>query len=39
MINFKIGFDMFFIPVYSLAMAGTALAALIGFAIEDPKLG
>ena len=30
---------MFFVSVYSLAMASTALAVLLGCAVEDPKLG
>jgi len=30
---------MFFVTVYSLAMASTALAVLLGCAVEDPKLG
>ena len=30
---------MYFVSVYSLAMASTALAVLLGCSVEDPKLG
>lgn len=39
MINFLGGFGIFFISVYSLAMASTALAVLLGCSVTDPKLG
>jgi hypothetical protein len=39
MIDFQGGFFIFFVSVYSLAMASTALAVLLGCAVEDPKLG
>eukprot|EP00980_Cylindrotheca_fusiformis_P029250 scaffold22772_cov130-Cylindrotheca_fusiformis.AAC.2 len=32
-------FGMFYITVYMLAMASTALAVMLGSAVEDPKLG
>jgi hypothetical protein len=39
MIGFQTTFGLFFATVYSLAMAGTALAVLLGCAVEDTKLG
>ena len=39
MISFEGGFGLFFVTVYSLAMASTALSVLLGCAVEDPKLG
>jgi ABC-type multidrug transport system permease subunit len=39
MIGFQASFGIFFATVYSLAMASTALAVLLGCAVEDPKLG
>jgi ABC-type multidrug transport system permease subunit len=39
LINFNSGFGIFFITIYALAMSSTALAVLLGCAIEDPKLG
>ena len=39
MIGFQSNFGMFFVVVYSLAMASTALAVLLGCSVEDPKLG
>jgi hypothetical protein len=39
MIGFQTTFGLFFATVYSLAMASTALAVLLGCAVEDPKLG
>jgi ABC-type multidrug transport system permease subunit len=39
MIGFQTSFGLFFATVYSLAMASTALAVLLGCAVEDPKLG
>jgi ABC-type multidrug transport system permease subunit len=39
LISFTSGFGMFYITIYALAMASTALAVLLGCAIEDPKLG
>ena len=38
MISFQAGFGIFFVTVYALAMASTALAVLLGCAVEDPKL-
>lgn len=32
-------FFLFAVTVFSLAMASTALAVLLGCAVEDPKLG
>ena len=39
MIDFQGGFVIFFVCVYTLAMASTALAVLLGCSVEDPKLG
>jgi ABC-type multidrug transport system permease subunit len=39
MIGFQTSFGLFFITIYALAMASTALAVLLGCAVEDPKLG
>ena len=39
MIGFQMSFIMFFSITYTLAMASTALAVLLGCAVEDPKLG
>jgi ABC-type multidrug transport system permease subunit len=39
LISFTTGFGIFFITIYALAMSSTALAVLLGCAIEDPKLG
>jgi ABC-type multidrug transport system permease subunit len=39
MIGFQTSFGLFFITIYTLAMASTALAVLLGCAVEDPKLG
>jgi ABC-type transport system involved in multi-copper enzyme maturation permease subunit len=39
LISFTAGFGIFYITVYALAMSSTALAVLLGCAIEDPKLG
>jgi hypothetical protein len=39
LIDFQGGFPIFWATVYSLAMASTALAVLLGCAVEDPKLG
>lgn len=38
MISFQAPFAIFYAVVYSLAMASTALAVLLGCAVEDPKL-
>jgi ABC-type multidrug transport system permease subunit len=38
MIEFQQNFMMFWATVYSLAMASTALAVLLGCSVEDPKL-
>jgi ABC-type multidrug transport system ATPase subunit len=39
LIGFKSDFGMFYLILYALAMASTAVAVLLGCAIEDPKLG
>ena len=39
LIEFQAGFGILFIVIYSLAMASTALAVMLGCAVEDPKLG
>ena len=39
MIGFGGGFGLFFVTVYTLAMASTALSVLLGCSVEDPKLG
>ena len=39
MIGFQMAFSMLYAINYSLAMASTALAVLLGCAVEDPKLG
>jgi ABC-type multidrug transport system ATPase subunit len=39
MIGFQTSFGLFFVIVYVLAMASTALAVMLGCAVEDPKLG
>lgn len=39
LIAFQGGFFMFTATTYSLAMSSTALAVLLGCAVEDPKLG
>jgi hypothetical protein len=39
LIEFQAGFGIFFVIVYGLAMANTALAVLLGCSVEDPKLG
>lgn len=39
MIGFQSQYGIFFAAVYSLAMASTALAVVLGCAVEDPKLG
>lgn len=39
LIGFKAGFGMFYLTIYTLAMSSTALAVMLGCAIEDPKLG
>lgn len=38
MIGYQASFGVFFSAVYSLAMASTALAVLLGCFVEDPKL-
>lgn len=37
-IGFQAGFGIFYVSVYGLAMASTALGVLLGSAVEDPKL-
>ena len=39
LIEFQAGFGILYIIVYTLAMASTALAVLLGCSVEDPKLG
>lgn len=39
LIGFQSGFGMFYVTIYLLAMSSTALAVLLGCAVEDPKLG
>jgi ABC-type multidrug transport system permease subunit len=39
MIGYQTTFGLYFCVIYSLAMASTALAVLLGCAVEDPKLG
>eukprot|EP00980_Cylindrotheca_fusiformis_P027777 scaffold22559_cov111-Cylindrotheca_fusiformis.AAC.16 len=39
LISFKAGFGIFYITIYALSMASTALAVMLGCAVEDPKLG
>jgi ABC-type multidrug transport system permease subunit len=38
MIEFQAGFGITYVVIYSLAMASTALAVLLGCSVEDPKL-
>jgi hypothetical protein len=39
LIEFQGNFFLYFVAVYTLAMASTALAVLLGCSIEDPKMG
>jgi ABC-type multidrug transport system permease subunit len=39
MIGLQSSFGMLFLNVYTLAMASTAMAVMLGCAVEDPKLG
>ena len=39
LIGFQSNFFIFFLNVYVLAMSSTALAVMLGCAVEDPKLG
>ncbi len=39
LIEFRADFFMFYLNMYALAMASTALAVLLGCSVEDPKLG
>ena len=39
LISFNAPFGIFYLCVYSLAMASTALAVMLGCSVEDPKLG
>jgi ABC-type multidrug transport system permease subunit len=39
LISFKSNFGIFYLAIYALAMSSTALAVLLGCAVEDPKLG
>jgi ABC-type multidrug transport system permease subunit len=38
MVGFSANFGIFYASIYTLAMASTALAVLLGSAVEDPKL-
>ena len=38
LIGFQGNFGMYFVTVYTLAMASTALAVALGCSVEDPKL-
>ena len=39
MVDFQSNFGLFYLTVYALAMASTALAVTLGCSVEDPKLG
>ena len=39
MVSFNSNFGMFYAAVYTLAMSSTAMAVMLGCAVEDPKLG
>jgi ABC-type multidrug transport system permease subunit len=39
MIGFSSNFGLFYLIIYALAMASTALAVMLGCSVEDPKLG
>ncbi|KAL3907555.1 MAG: hypothetical protein SGILL_008825 [Bacillariaceae sp.] len=39
LIGFQSQFGLFYVNVYSLAMASTAISVALGCAVEDPKLG
>ncbi|CAB9512460.1 Putative white-brown complex homolog protein 30 [Seminavis robusta] len=39
MVGFQSNFLFFYLTVYALAMSSTALAVMLGCAVEDPKLG
>lgn len=39
LIEFRSDFLMYYLNMYALAMASTALAVLLGCSVEDPKLG
>jgi ABC-type multidrug transport system ATPase subunit len=39
LVGFQSAFGMFYLIIYALAMASTALAVMLGCAVEDPKLG
>jgi ABC-type multidrug transport system permease subunit len=39
MIGLQSSFGMLFLNIYTLAMASTAMAVMLGCAVEDPKLG
>lgn len=39
MIGFQSNFLLFYVTPYGLAMASTAMAVMLGCAVEDPKLG
>ena len=38
LVEFQGGFGIFYVTIYSLAMASTALGVLLGSSVEDPKL-
>lgn len=39
LVSFQSNFGLFYIATYALAMTSTALAVLVGCAVEDPKMG
>jgi len=39
MVGFQSNFGWFYLTTYALAMSSTALAVMLGCAVEDPKLG
>ena len=39
MVGFNSPWGIFYLAIYALAMSSTALAVLLGCAVEDPKLG
>ncbi|KAL7557523.1 hypothetical protein ACA910_005277 [Epithemia clementina (nom. ined.)] len=38
MINFQMNYGLYYVTIYSLAMASTALAVLLGASLENPKV-
>ena len=39
MVGFKSSFGIMYANTYTLAMASTAMAVMLGCSVEDPKLG